>query len=194
MATYTANSLLDSTRKLASWRGTGYASTEGLRFVQCIPFAGMKTVVYEWHVKPSPIKRNKDGSFPKNVNKPSFYRVFLSFGDVQFAEEGDEIPSDNTWSLQEYKGMKFYFQKPAADKNPIRVSCTCPDYTIRGAYPNHKSGVHYGPLPKKVVRKTPAPPEGRPYVNPLNVPILCKHEYACIARSITEGWLLGKSM
>ena len=192
MATYTANALLKSTQKLAAWRGAGYANSEGMYFVQCIPFKGMGSVVYQWRHKPSPIKRNKDGSMPK-TRKPSHYDVYLEFQQVSFAEEGDEIPSDNTWAKIDYHGETYYFEKPRIDRNPIRIRCSCADFEFRGAWEAFKNGMLYGGRPKKYVRKTPAPPEGRPYANPTHVPMMCKHIYASITRSVTEGWLLGSS-
>lgn len=192
MTTYTANALLKSTQKLAAWRGAGYANSEGMYFVECIPFKGMGSVVYHWRHKPSPVKRNKDGSLPK-TQKPSFYDVYLEFQKIQFGEEGDEIPSDGTWSVIEYKGTKYFFEKPTIDRNPIRIRCDCGDFQFRGSYEAYKNGILYGGGPKKYVRKTPPPPEGRPYANPLHVPIMCKHIYSSIVRSITEGWILGGS-
>ena len=188
MGTYTANDLLQSTRKLAPWRGPGYASSEGITFVQCIPFRGMNSVVYVWRHKPSPIKRNKDGSMPRNVHKPSFYEVRIEFRKVEFADE--PLKADNTWSMIEYKGEKYFFEKPRIDTNPISIRCTCKDFEMRGSYEAQRVGILYGGNPPRYVRKTPRPPEGRPYVNPEHHPMMCKHIYASITRSLTEGWIL----
>jgi hypothetical protein len=193
MATYTANTLLQSTQKLASWRGAGYSNSEGMYFVECIPFKGMGSVVYHWRHKSSPIKRNKDGSLPKNAHKPSHYEVYLEFQQIEFAEEGDEIPSDNTWTKVEYKGETYFFGKPSIDKNPIRIRCGCKDFEMRGAYEASKNHILYGGLPKVYIRKTPKPPLGYPEVNPNHYCIMCKHIYNSITRSITEGWILGGS-
>lgn len=194
MATYTCNALLDSTRKLASWRGAGYSNAEGLYFVRCIPFKGTRSIVYEWRVKPSPIKRNKDGSMPR-ISKPSYYTVQLELQNIEFADSIDDgqVKADNTWAVHEYKGEKYYFKKPAIDINPVRIRCSCLDFVHRGMYEAYKNGILYGGPFRHYQRKTPAPPEGRPYANPMHVPMMCKHIYACITRSITEGWILGAS-
>ena len=160
-------------------------------FVQCIPFRGIKSVVYQWNIKPSPIKRNKDGSMPKGVKKPSYYKVYLEFMNVKFADEPEKL--DDTWAKIEYKGDTYYFEKPAIDMNPIRVRCDCMDFTHRFSHECQHAGILYGGNPTTYVRKTPAPPEGRPYVNPEHVPGMCKHIYASIVRSITEGWILGSA-
>lgn len=196
MATYTANALLLSAQKLASWRGAGYANSEGMFFVRCIPFKGTKSVVYHWRHKPSPLKRNKNGSLPKNAHKPSYYDVYLEFNQVTFADSIDDgqVKADDTWSVIEYKGEKYYFEKPRIDKNPIRVRCSCDDFRFRFEEPCWKAGILYGGTYKRYVRKTPPPPEGRPYANPLGVPGLCKHIYNSLTRSITEGWILGRSL
>lgn len=194
MTTYTANALLKSTQKLASWRGPGYSNAEGLYFVRCIPFKGMGSVVYEWRVKPSPLKRNKNGSLPKE-RKPSYYTVYLEFQQVPFAESIDDgqVKADNTWAVQEYQGEKYYFEKPSIDKNPIRIRCSCKDFTMRFMKECYDAHILYGGTYQRYHRVTPPPPEGRPYVNPLKVPGMCKHVYACITRSVTEGWVLGSS-
>lgn len=192
MATYTANELLKSTQKLASWRGAGYANSEGMYFVEAIPFKGMGSVVFHWRHKPSPIKRNKDGSLPKNVRKPAYYDVYLEFQQVQYAEEGDEIPLDSTWAETTYKGEKYYYEKPSIDRNPIRIRCSCGDWTYRFEKEAYDAHILYGGTYSRYHRKTPAPEQGgRPYANPLKVPGMCKHVYNSLTRSITEGWILG---
>jgi hypothetical protein len=193
MATYTANTLLQSTQKLASWRGAGYSNSEGMYFVECIPFKGMGSVVYHWRHKSSPIKRNKDGSLPKNVHKPSHYDVYLEFQQIEFADEGDEIPSDNTWAKVEYKGETYFFGKPAIDRNPIRVKCACDDFRFRFEKECWDAGILYGGTYRRYRRITSSPPLGRAYANPEGTPGLCKHLYNSITRSITEGWILGGS-
>jgi hypothetical protein len=193
MATYTANTLLKSAQKARSYAGAGYPNVEGLYFAQCIPFKGMGSVVYHWQAKPSPIKRNKDGSMPKNAHKPSHYDMYLEFQQVPFAEEGDEIPSDNTWAKIEYKGETYYFEKPSIDKNPIRVRCSCPDFRFTWEKQCWDAHILYGGTYTRYQRKTPEPPIGREHRNSANVPGLCKHVYSAITRSITEGWILGGS-
>ena len=185
---------MQSTQKFAAWRGPGYANAEGLYFAQCIPFKGMGSTVYEWHVKPSPIKRNKDGSLPR-ISKPSFYVVYLEFQKLPYAESIDDgqVKADNTWSVQEYKGEKYYFEKPSLDKSPIRIRCSCDDFRYRFEKECYEAGILYGGTWKRYHRITPPPPEGRPYANPLKIPGMCKHIYACITRSVTEGWVLGSS-
>lgn len=190
MATFTSNALLKSSQKLAAWRGPGYSSSAGMYFVECIPFKGMGSVVYHWRHKPTPLKRNKDGSLPKGARKPSHYDVYLEYQQVAFAEEGDEIPSNNTWATIEYKGEKFFFEKPRIDKNPIRVKCSCDDFRFRFEKECWETGILYGGTYRRYHRITPPPPEGRPYANPLKVPGMCKHIYNSIVRSQTEGWIL----
>lgn len=190
MATYTANALLKSTQKLASWRGAGYANSEGLYFMQAIPFRGMRSIVYQWRSKSSPVKRNKDGSMPK-VRKPAFYDIYLEFQNIEYADE--PLKADGTWAKVEYKGDTYYYAKPTIDTNPIRIRCSCSDFTHRGSYEAYKEGILYGGKYPSYTRKTPPPPEGRPYANPMHVPMMCKHIYAAITRSITEGWVLGSS-
>lgn len=194
MATYTLQALLDSTQKFASWRGPGYANAEGLELVETIPYKGMKTVVFHWRVKPSPLKRNKDGSIPKGARKPSFYDVYIEFQQIKFASEEnqDEIKSDGTWAKLDYKGVTYYYQKPVSTINPVRIRCSCMDFIMRFEEPNYRQGLLYGGTYHKYTRKTPPPEKGgRPYVNPEKIVGFCKHIYACIVRSITEGWVLG---
>lgn len=190
MTTFTANALLKSSQKLASWRGPGYSSSAGMYFVECIPFEGMKSVVYHWRHKPTPLKRNKDGSLPKGARKPSHYDVYLEFNQVNFAHEGDDIPLNNTWQVLEYKGVKYFFEKPRIDKNPVRVKCACDDFRFRFEKECWEAKILYGGTYRRYHRLTPPPPEGRPYANPLKVPGMCKHIYNSIVRSQTEGWIL----
>jgi hypothetical protein len=48
MGKWTATQLLASTKKLASWRETGYSSSETMKLEETIPFRGMRAVVYHW--------------------------------------------------------------------------------------------------------------------------------------------------
>lgn len=194
MTAYTANALLKSTQKLAAWRGQGYANSEGMYFVECIPYKQMKCVVYHWRHKPSPLKRKKDGSLPKVKNRPAYYETQIRFKDIIFGEEGDEIPQDGTWAMVEYKGAKYFFQKPSIDVNPIQVDCSCPDFEYRFSKECAEAGVLFSGTWRHYTRKTPPPEQGgRPYVNPQKVPGMCKHLYNSITRGITEGWILGRS-
>lgn len=188
MGTYTANTLLNSTKEFAGWRGPGYANAAGLTYVRAIPFRQMKTLVFEWSVKPSPLKRNKDGSLPKNAYKPSDYTVYVEFRNVLYADEPQK--ADDSWDTIAYNGITFYYEKPRIDRNPVNVDCSCPDYEFRFAEANYKAGCKYGGRYKKYSRKTPAPPQGRPFANPNKTPGMCKHVYACITRMLTEGWIL----
>ena len=193
MSTYTLQSLLDSTQKFASWRGPGYSNAEGLTLEETVPYRGMGTIVFHWRVKPSPLKRNKDGSIAKGAKKPSFYDVYIEFQKIKFADEGsDEIQTDGTWAKIDYRGEEFYYRKPEVDVNPVRIKCTCFDFRFRFEEPDYKAGLLYGGTYHRYVRKTPSPEKGgRPYANPEKMVGFCKHVYACIVRSITEGWVLG---
>ena len=64
------------------------------------------------------------------------------------------------------------------------------DFTARGAFQAYNEKILYGGPPKRIVRKTPPPPEGRPYANPNPRGVMmCKHIYNSIVRSITENWI-----
>ena len=59
----------------------------------------------------------------------------------------------------------------------MRVRCNCPDFQFRFAWEDRGKQALYGGPPKSYVRKTPDPPIGRPYVNPEQIPGICKHLY-----------------
>lgn len=53
----------------------------------------------------------------------------------------------------------------------------CKDFIMSWAYEDFRTGNLWGPPPKPYIRKTPAPPMGRPYRNPNHYPGYCKHIY-----------------
>ena len=53
----------------------------------------------------------------------------------------------------------------------------CKDFLHTWAYYDFRTGNLWGPPPKPYIRKTPAPPQGRPYRNPQHVAGFCKHIY-----------------
>lgn len=68
-----------------------------------------------------------------------------------------------------------YTEPPELDKNPVRVSCSCPAYYYYFWYANKQAKAHSRGNLRPYIRKTPPPPAGLPYKNPDKIPGLCKH-------------------
>lgn len=183
MGNWTALAMLASTKKLASWRGDGYASSESMELYETIPFKGMGSIVYHWIHKPMSGRPQLTAG---SKNNKGWYDTYL---EVQGIKYGDSIEDSRTWTELDYKGEKYYYEKPKIDVNPIRTRCNCSDYRFRGSFQAYNEHVLYGGKFPGYTRKTPAPPVGRPYVNddPHRV-IMCKHLYNSIVRSQTMGY------
>ena len=74
---------------------------------------------------------------------------------------------------------KFYFLPLQQKVNRVDCFCSCPDFAWRFSYfvdSRFKAlvGQVLGEI-KGYKRKTPPPPEGRPFVNPSSMPGMCKH-------------------
>lgn len=65
--------------------------------------------------------------------------------------------------------------RPDLARNPVRVSCSCPAYYFYFSYWNKMGAAHARRPLRGYVRKTPPPPEGLPYKNPMHLPGACKH-------------------
>jgi hypothetical protein len=65
--------------------------------------------------------------------------------------------------------------KPKISTDKCNVNCGCDNYYYMWWWGNRKVKAHEGGNYKQYVRKTPPPPEGRPEVNPQNIPGVCKH-------------------
>ena len=65
--------------------------------------------------------------------------------------------------------------KPKIASDKCSVRCGCDNYYYMWWYGNKKVKAHEGSNMPAYSRKTPAPPEGRPEVNPKNIPGVCKH-------------------
>jgi len=76
-----------------------------------------------------------------------------------------------------HETIYFYHGKSTANFNttPVRVSCGCKAYYFYFEHWNVSAGCHARRERIPYVRKTPPPPEGRPYINPQHLPGMCKH-------------------
>lgn len=73
------------------------------------------------------------------------------------------------------EGRDINKDKPKISKDRCLISCGCDNYYYMWWWGNKKVKAQEGRGFKPYVRKTPAPPEGRPEVNPKNIPGMCKH-------------------
>jgi len=122
------------------------------------------------------------------------YTVQITFFSVKYSKDKVEgyIPIKMGNTL-------WYYEKPSVNLNPVSLKCECDAYRFYwekwnadnnaniGPYRKYDAkkidrengvntrGVPYYTLAPGYVRKTPAPPEGRPFLNPGELMGYCKH-------------------
>ena len=76
--------------------------------------------------------------------------------------------------VKDANGEYKYMGKINANTHKCEVKCSCESYRFAFEWYAAKAGSNIGRA-RGYKRKTPPPPEGRPYVNPNFTPGLCKH-------------------
>jgi hypothetical protein len=116
-------------------------------------------------------------------NAGRHYHPLILFKAVNFTEGEDHIQfTSDTGSVHSIAPISY-------DNNQVLVRCSCPDMYWRGVHYLKLDNSLYGRDRSPYERKTPPPPEGRPYANPLQMPIMCKHLIK-LSNSLLDAGLL----
>jgi hypothetical protein len=106
----------------------------------------------------------------------SFYESTFLFYDITYQDEQD---IDHDLGIEIVPGTVKYIQRPSYSQSPCAVACMCLDFAYSWALSLEQRGSGAANISYYVshnyVRKTPNPPLGRPFRNPLAVPSICKH-------------------
>jgi hypothetical protein len=159
--------LCDSTKKLASWRATGYGQNQGWVLENYVPYIGTKSLLFQAHCMGETVDAT--------------HIVNIMFHDVRYLEEDVENAEFKTI---DYKGDTVRYQYPDL-KTKCTVRCSCQDFYFRWEYADKLAGALFGRLSKKYVRKT----KTRPPVNPDHLPGICKHVYGLQSYLRVEGYI-----
>lgn len=163
-------------RKQHIWMtDTGIRGTEDI-LTQITPYRGMKIVAFSFTV---PGLTQYEVTRTGRKIGPIPHREIIAFQDCNILE-ANSAPSDeekNKYFQINYKGDIYWIEKINLDKQKATIRCDCRDFIYTWAYYDFRTGNLWGPPPKPYIRKTPAPPVGRPYRNPNGYPGFCKHIY-----------------
>ena len=72
---------------------------------------------------------------------PSKYQVVIVFHNVQFTPKPT---SKHQTAIEVAPGQYQFMDLPSLSKNPVKISCTCPDYYWTWNYYNFQKNVHSG--------------------------------------------------
>lgn len=102
------------------------------------------------------------------------YKPIILFKSVAYGEANDP----NLVELVASNGQHYWLNPLSYENNDVLVRCDCPDLRWRGLHylrTDHNGPSLYGRDRLPYERKTPPPPDGYPYANPLEMPMMCKH-------------------
>jgi len=99
------------------------------------------------------------------------YEPIILFTDVEF----QEADTPNVITFKAINGEEYHVSPVSRRMNNVEMSCDCMDYQWRFASQNYQKDTQFGQPPPPYQRKTPLPPAGRPYANPMEVSGMCKH-------------------
>lgn len=148
--------LLESSKKVANWRETGYGQNTNWVLKSVIPFVGTKTILFQAEC------------FGQTVDATHVTQI--QFSGITFFDTLPEDGEHENIKEIDYKGETYYYVKPDINTQ-CTVRCSCPDFVYRFAWYNFKHKALFGAMPKKYKRKT----KTRPPVNPGHHPGMCKH-------------------
>ena len=99
------------------------------------------------------------------------YNSRMLFRDVEYRD----ADSDIVVTFKATNGEDYHIVPVFRDLHDVELSCTCMDYAWRFWMQNFQQDTQFGKGPNPYRRKTPPPPDGRPYANPEEVAGMCKH-------------------
>jgi hypothetical protein len=99
------------------------------------------------------------------------YNTRMLFRDVDYQDADNE----NVVTFKATNGEDYHIVPVFRDLHNVELSCTCMDYAWRFWMQNYQKDTQFGQGPGPYRRKTPPPPQGRPYANPMEVTGMCKH-------------------
>lgn len=162
-------------RKQHVWMtDTGISPNQDM-LTQITPYRGTKIVAFSFTVPGLTQFTIRNG---RKIG-PIPHREIIAFVDCNILPDGESPKEgeENKYFQIAYKGDNYWIEKINLDKQKALIRCDCKDFIMTGAYYDFRHGCLWGPPPKPYIRKTPPPPNGRPYRNPQGVAFMCKHIY-----------------
>ncbi|MGI0075925.1 MAG: hypothetical protein ACREAU_00785 [Nitrosopumilaceae archaeon] len=119
-------------------------------------------------------------------NQGRKYKTTVGFSKVTFEKEN----TDSNVTFKASDGQDYNIIPIKLGVNNVRVRCQCLDFYYRFGGFDYTDKSLYGRAPKPYVRKTPPPPIGRPFVNPMKTPGVCKHIMKTIKALLDSGMVV----
>jgi len=108
------------------------------------------------------------------------YPIVVTFFGVSSREKQDKLFKIPV----ELGGQKVYIKQLSVADNPVSVRCGCQNFFWMWNWYDFKNKALSGPRVPPYKRKTPPPPEGRAFQNPIQVPGLCKHLHGTMLKLV----------
>lgn len=113
------------------------------------------------------------------------YNSRMLFRDVDY----QDADNPNVVTFKAVNNEEYHIVPVFRDLHDVELGCTCLDYAWRFWMQNYQKDVQFGQGPSPYRRKTPPPPQGRPYANPMEVTGMCKHLIA-LSQSLEKTGIL----
>jgi len=175
MPKWTIRSLYQSGLRLSPTRAN-VAKSPAIRVDTIIPFAGVNSALFQLTLKG--ITQVSSNGYPVN------HKVNLLFSGLNVTNEeikGYIKVTDNTGT--------YFIEPPTANNTEVRVRCSCHDFYFTWGIWNFLQGAIFGNKPRPYVRKTPSPPQGRPFRNPMHYSGGCKHVWNAVNYLKQNGFM-----
>lgn len=145
--------------------------------IDIIPSPGLKKVVYT-------------GNVVSEEDSTELYRVSVEFFEVKF---NDAQSKQYPISAKSSDGKStIFFKAPNIVYQPIKLKCQCLDFRFRWEKELFDKKGLIGNW-RRYKRKTPPPPVGYPYVNPLHLAGFCKHIQTFMVKLNTKSLIREES-
>lgn len=148
--------LFQSTLKLSSSRKNPSSSPD-IRLDNIIPFAGLNTCLFQVSMR---------GVTQEGVR----HRVNILVNNIKV----ERTKTEGYFKFTDKDG-DFWVEKPNPNTGSFRVRCSCHDHYFTWGWWNFIHDACFGVRPRPYKRKTPPPPKGYPYRNPLKIVGICRH-------------------
>lgn len=142
-------------------------------------------------VLPTAFERYTDGlNKITSMRVTSFVGTKMRIFSFTIRSSGEYGPPNTLYGVQVgFIGVEDAKAKPSASRSRCICRCTCNAYYFWASFANIKNKAHFGAKFKPYIRKTPISDPRYPPKNPMEIPMMCKHQLLAIASLSRTGQL-----